>query len=99
MCHGQKSLFWGDKLIPPLIGILISLVYKPLGDWVEFPIPYYMDEIMGVDRPDRTYILAGLSAVHSTHNHKPRKIAESYSAVGWCDQGIFFQNKQIELIP
>ena len=28
--------------------------YKPLRTWVEFPIPYYM-EIMGVDRPDRTY--------------------------------------------
>ena len=24
MCHGQKSRFFGDKLIPPLIGILIS---------------------------------------------------------------------------
>ena len=28
--------------------------YKALRNWVEFPIPYYM-EIMGVDRPDRTW--------------------------------------------
>ena len=29
--------------------------YKPLRNWVDdVPIPYYMD-IMGVDRPDRTF--------------------------------------------
>ena len=28
--------------------------YKPLRNWVDEFIPYYM-EIMGVDRPDRTY--------------------------------------------
>ena len=28
--------------------------YKPLRTWVDEFIPYYM-EIMGVDRPDRTY--------------------------------------------
>ncbi len=28
--------------------------YKPLRIWVDEVIPYYM-EIMGVDRPDRTF--------------------------------------------
>ena len=40
-------------VIPPLIGILIMGPHKPLRNWVDVPIPYYM-EIMGVDRPDRT---------------------------------------------
>ena len=33
--------------LPPLMGILISWVYKPLRTWVDEFIPYYM-EIMGV---------------------------------------------------
>ena len=53
MCHGQGCRYIGDKLIPPLIGILIMGPYKPLRTWVDEFIPYYM-EIMGVDRPDRT---------------------------------------------
>ena len=43
----RLSRFFGDKLIPPLMGILISWVYKPLRTWVDEFIPYYM-EIMGV---------------------------------------------------
>ena len=35
--------------------------YKPLRTWVDEFIPYYM-EIMGVDRPDRTF-------VHRVWNH------------------------------
>ena len=48
MCHSQKSRFFLDKLIPPLIGILnpyngyINPYY-----WVDEFIPYYM-VIMGV---------------------------------------------------
>ena len=41
MCHGQKSRFFGDKLIPPSIGILIMGPYKPLRNWVDEFIPYY----------------------------------------------------------
>ena len=54
MCHGQKSRFFGDKLIPPLIGNPYNGYITPYY-WVDEFIPYYM-EIMGVDRPDRTYI-------------------------------------------
>ena len=65
-----RSFFWAsnicarvDQLLvlgmgdlqPLMTGILISWVYKPLQNWVDEFIPYYM-EIMGVDRPDRTYI-------------------------------------------
>ena len=35
MCHGQKSRFFGDKLIPPLIGILIMGICSPLRNWVD----------------------------------------------------------------
>ena len=56
LCHGQKSLYWGWSF-HLLIGIrnpyngYINPYY-----WVDFPIPYYM-EIMGVDRPDRTFLI------------------------------------------
>ena len=30
--------------------------YKPLRNWVDEFIPYYMEIFMGVDRPDRTYV-------------------------------------------
>ncbi len=52
---GSKLLVLG-MVIQPLIGILIMGPYKPLCDWVEFPIPYYM-EIMRVDRPWHKCIL------------------------------------------
>ena len=53
MCHGQGCrVFFGDKLIPPLIGNPYNGYINPY--WVDEFIPYYM-EIMGVDRPDRTY--------------------------------------------
>ena len=42
MCHGQARRYIGDKLIPPLIGILIMGRYKPLRNWVDEFIPYYM---------------------------------------------------------
>ena len=29
--------------------------YKPLRTWVDEFIPYYMGNVMGVDRPDGTY--------------------------------------------
>ena len=38
MCQGLNSLYW-DKLIPPLIGILIMGPYKPLRNWVDFSHP------------------------------------------------------------
>ena len=44
---GSKLIILG-MVIPPLIGILIMGPYKPLLNWVEFPIPYYM-QIMGVE--------------------------------------------------
>ena len=47
ICAMVKSRYIGDKLIPPLIGILIMGPYKPLRNWVDEFIPYYM-EIMGV---------------------------------------------------
>ena len=50
MCAMVKSRYIGDKLIPPLIRILIMGPYKPLRTWVDEFIPYYM-EIMGVGRP------------------------------------------------
>ena len=48
MVKSRVLLGMGD--LPPLIGILIMGPYKPLRDWVDEFIPYYM-EIMGVDRP------------------------------------------------
>ncbi len=51
---GSKLLVLGMGDLPPLMtGILITGPYKPLRNWVDEFIPYYM-EIMGVDRPDRT---------------------------------------------
>ena len=35
MCHGQKSRFVGNKLIPPLIGILIINWYIKPYYWVD----------------------------------------------------------------
>ena len=52
----KSRVFLGMGNLPPLIGILISWVYKPLRNWVDEFIPYYM-EIMGVDRPWHTYEL------------------------------------------
>ena len=55
MCHGQKSRFLGDGRPPTFNnGILIMGPYKPLllGWWV-YPLLY--GNVMGVDRPDRTY--------------------------------------------
>ena len=49
-----KSRYIGDGH-PTFNRESLQWVYKPLRTWVDFPIPYYM-EIMGVDRPDRTYI-------------------------------------------
>ena len=51
LCHGQKSRFLGDKLIPPLIGILIIGIYiyiKPYY-WVDEFIPYYMENNGSLD--------------------------------------------------
>ena len=48
-----KSRYIGDKLIPPLIGNPYNMYINPYGLGL-MTIPYYM-EIMGVDRPDRTY--------------------------------------------
>ena len=45
----KSRVFLGMGDLPPLI-VLIMGPYKPLRNWVDFPIPYYM-EIMGVDRP------------------------------------------------
>ena len=60
--HQNKRYEPGSKLL--VLGINSSHLYRESGNpyngyinpyyWVEFPIPYYM-EIMGVDRPDRTY--------------------------------------------
>ena len=49
---GSKLLVLG-MVIQPLIGNPYNGYINPYY-WVDFPIPYYM-EIMGVDRPDRTY--------------------------------------------
>ena len=38
-----KSRYIWDKLIPPSIGILIMGPYKPLRNWVDEFIPYYME--------------------------------------------------------
>ena len=49
--------------------------YKPLRNWVdEFPIPYYM-EIMGVDRPDRTYIYHQFSPLEGLQLQRLQVIA------------------------
>ena len=49
-----NSLVLGDGKPPTFNdGILIMGPYKPLRNWVDEFIPYYM-EIMGVDRPERT---------------------------------------------
>ena len=46
-----KSRYIGDGRPPTFNdGILIMGPYKPLRNWVDEFIPYYM-EIMGVDRP------------------------------------------------
>ena len=69
-----KSGYMGDKLIPPLIGILISWVYRgPYGLGLSLPSPM---EIMGVDRPDRTFVykplrLAGLLDFRDLQYPKP----------------------------
>ena len=48
LCHGQGCrVFLGMVVFPPLKGILIMGPYKPLRNWVDEFIPYYM-EIMGV---------------------------------------------------
>ena len=55
-CAMVKSRYIGDGHPTFNDGILISWVYKPLRTWVYFfLIPYYIMEIMGVDRPDRTH--------------------------------------------
>ena len=51
---GSKLVVLGMVIPPLMTGILIMGPYKPLRTWVDEFIPYYM-EIMGVDRPDRTY--------------------------------------------
>ena len=53
MSQGLNSLYWGWETSHLLIGNPYNGYINPYY-WVEFPIPYYM-EIMGVDRPDRTY--------------------------------------------
>ena len=50
-----KSRYIGDGHPTFNDGILIMGPYKPLRTWVEFPIPYLYGNVMGVDRPDRTY--------------------------------------------
>ena len=60
LCHGQGCrVFLGMvESSPPTFndGILtMGILYRPLRNWVDEFIPYYM-QIMGVDRPDRTYI-------------------------------------------
>ena len=47
MCHGQKSRFLGDKLIPPLIGNPYDGYINLIPTIGLMTIPYYM-EIMGV---------------------------------------------------
>ena len=59
------SLGMGDRAPPLMTGILIMGPYKPLRTWVDEFIPHYM-EIMGVDRPDRTY--CSLSKGHHSPN-------------------------------
>ena len=53
ICAMVKSRYIGDGHPTFNDGILIMGPYKPLRTWVEFPIPY--GNVMGVDRPDRTY--------------------------------------------
>ena len=54
MCHGQKSHFVGDKLIPPLMteSLYIMGIFSPLRTWVDDFIDDYMAHVMGVDRLD-----------------------------------------------
>ncbi len=49
LCHGQKSRFFWDKLIPPLIGILIIGIYIKPYYWVDEFIPYYMENNGSLD--------------------------------------------------
>ena len=53
-------------------GILIMGSYKPLRTWVDEFIPYYM-EIMGVDRPDRTYTFLQMVRYIGSTPMKPLK--------------------------
>ena len=40
MCQGLSKLPKNrDKLIPPLVRILIIVILNPLRNWVDFPIP------------------------------------------------------------
>ena len=48
MCQGRFTPYVGDGCLPTFNDrIVISWVYKPLRDWVDEFIPYYM-EIVGV---------------------------------------------------
>ena len=51
MVKSRVSLGMGD--LPPLVGNPYNWYINPYY-WVDEFIPYYM-EMMGVDRPDRTY--------------------------------------------
>ena len=44
LCHGQKSRFFGDKLIPPLMteSLFHGYIFTPTIGLI-FPIPYYME--------------------------------------------------------
>ena len=63
MCHGQKSRFYWDKLIPPLIGNPYNGYINPYY-WVD-DHPLLYGNVMGVDRPDRT------------HEHSTRTLGEN----------------------
>ncbi len=61
------SLYWGWDGHPTFNdGILIKGPYKPLRNWVDEFIPYYM-EIMGVDRPWHTWIIN----INMSHEKNP----------------------------
>ena len=57
-CHGQASrVFLGDGRPPTLDRNPYFMgTYKPLRNWVDEFIPYYMEMSWGVDRPDRTFV-------------------------------------------
>ncbi len=63
MCHGQGCrVFWGMGDLPPLIGILNPYNgYINPYNWVD-DHPLLYGNVMGVDRPDRTYVASQLTA-------------------------------------
>ena len=72
-------------------GILISLVYKTLWNWVEFPIPY--GNVMGVDRPD-TQHMSGKYPMSGPPYAGPRALATTklhHCSRGIREGGIFLQ--------